>query len=235
LIRLRGVSFAYRPAAPVLAAVDLDLAPGLTLIVGPNGCGKSTLLKILAGIERPHAGTVDIDGHDLWQEEVAARGALAYVPESSDLSPFATIRETLLLVGRLRGEQEASADQALDRLGLAGLGNRVARELSAGQRRRVLLAAAQIGEPRVLLLDEPLEALDPFRHASILAWIDTRVGSGATTVVASHDLDAFGDRASAVISVRDGRCLELTPLPAAGAARRQRLMELGGEASSAAR
>jgi hypothetical protein len=87
VIRLRGVSFAYDRGEPVLDRVDLEIPVGLTLLVGPNGCGKSTLLKLAAGIEQPDSGSIEIAGHDLWRDEVAARRGVVYLPEQPDLTP----------------------------------------------------------------------------------------------------------------------------------------------------
>jgi len=186
VIRLQGVSFAYRAAEPVLAGVDLEIGPGLTLLLGPNGCGKSTLLKMAAGIERPDSGRIEIDGHDLWTDEVAARRGLAYVPEQPDLTPYATLREILDLVCRLRGEPRESGREALARVGLGELSHRSVRELSMGQRRRAVLAAALVGTPRQALLDEPLEAMDRGAREDLLAWTDRLVAAGATVVVVAY-------------------------------------------------
>lgn len=213
MIRFRQAAFAYRPGEPVLAGIDLEIPPGLTLLLGPNGCGKSTLLKLASGVERPDGGRVEIDGHDLWADEVAARRGLAYVPEQPDLTPYATVREILGLVCRLRGEPRSAAEDALDFVGLKDLAHRSVRELSMGQRRRSVLAAALIGTPRHVLLDEPLEAMDRGARESILAWIDRLLTTDATVVVVSHDLAPFAPRAARAFTVRGGRCLRVDPLP----------------------
>jgi ABC-2 type transport system ATP-binding protein len=213
MIRFRQAAFAYRATEPVLAGIDLEIPPGLTLLLGPNGCGKSTLLKLAAGIERPDGGRVEIDGHDLWTDEVAARRGLAYVPEQPDLTPYATVREILGLVCRLRGEPRSAAEEALELVGLRDLAHRSVRELSMGQRRRSVLAAAWIGTPSHVLLDEPLEAMDRGSRESILVWIDRLLAAGATVVVVSHDLAPFAPRAHRAFTVRDGRCLAADPLP----------------------
>ena len=186
-LRFRGVRFGYRPELPVLARLDLAVGPGLTLLTGPNGCGKSTLLRLAAGVERPQEGTVEVDGLDLQRDEVGARLRLAYLPEHPDVSPYATVREVLVLVARLRGEPEARADQVLDEVGLLHLQRRGIRELSHGQRRRVLLGAAWIGAPSVLLLDEPLEAMDTAMRARILAWVGRTVASGGLVLASTHE------------------------------------------------
>jgi ABC-type multidrug transport system ATPase subunit len=213
VIRLHQAAFSYRDAEPVLAGVDLEIAPGLTLLLGPNGCGKSTLLKLAAGIERPDSGRIEIDGHDLWTDEVAARRGLAYVPEQPDLTPYATVREILDLVCRLRGEPREQGREALERVGLGKLSHRSVRELSMGQRRRAVLAAALVGTPRNALLDEPLEAMDRGAREDLLAWTDRLIAAGAAVVVVSHEIEPFAPRATRAISVRDGRCLDAGPLP----------------------
>lgn len=216
MIRFDRVSFHYRPAEPVLDRVDLELGPGLALLVGPNGCGKSTLLKLAAGIERPDEGAIALAGHDLWrdpQSEVEARRGLAYVPEQPDLTPYATLGEIVRLVCRLRGEPVESAAAALDRAGMGALARRSVRELSMGQRRRAILAAAFVGAPRIVLLDEPLEAMDRSARGQILDWIDALIAAGATVVVVSHDLAPFGERAGRFLSVGQGRVVEVAPLP----------------------
>jgi ABC-type multidrug transport system ATPase subunit len=224
MIRLSGVRFGYRAGEPILDRVDLEVAVGLTLLLGPNGCGKSTLLRIAAGVERPDAGSVAIDGHDLWKDEVAARAGLAYVPEQPDLTPYATLDEILALVCRLRGEPIDRAAEALGRVGLAGLGRRSVRELSMGQRRRAVLAAARIGAPRTILLDEPLETLDRAMREEVLAWVEGLRASGATIVIVTHDIDPFAPSAARAITMRGASPIVSDPLPS-GAAERSALLE----------
>jgi iron complex transport system ATP-binding protein len=213
MIRFEGVAFSYRETEPVLSGVDLEIPAGLTLLLGRNGCGKSTLLKMAAGVERPDRGRVTVDGHDLWIDEEQARRTLAYVPEQPDLTPYATVREILGLVCRLRGEPGQAADTALTLVGLDNLAHRSVRELSMGQRRRAVLAAARIGAPSHLLLDEPLEAMDRGAREDILAWIGSRLDDGATVVVVSHDIAPFAARADRAITVKDGRCVSPGTLP----------------------
>jgi ABC-type multidrug transport system ATPase subunit len=213
MIQFHKASFSYRAGEPVLAAIDLAIGPGLTLLLGPNGCGKSSLLKLAAGIEEPDEGRVSIDGQDLWSDEVAARRSLAYVPEQPDLTPYATVREIVTLVCHLRGETRQRGEEALDLVGLRGLAHRSVRELSMGQRRRAVLAAARIGTPRHVLLDEPLEAMDRGAREDILLWIDGLLSTGAGVLVVSHDIEPFVPRAARALTVREGRCLAVDPLP----------------------
>lgn len=223
MISLRGVRFGYGRGAHALACDHLDLAPGVTLLLGPNGAGKSTLLKLVAGIEHPSSGMIAIDGHDLWRDEVAARAAMAYVPEHPDLTPYATVGEVLGLVCRLRERPPAEGEQALVTVGLDGLDHRSVRELSMGQRRRAVLAAAFIGTPTTLLLDEPLESMDRAMRSWLTSWISSAGESGATVVVATHDIEPFVEMARRAVVVRDGVPSLIEPLPGDRRDRREAL------------
>ena len=213
MIALRDVQFSYDGTA-ALTCDALDIGPGVTLLLGPNGAGKSTLLKLVAGVEHPATGTVTVDGHDMWRDEIAARAALAYVPEHPDLTPYATVGEVLGLVCRLRGQPVDQGDRALVTVGLEGLGDRSVRELSMGQRRRAVLAAAFIGEPTNLLLDEPLETMDRAMRSWLTSWITAASERDATVVVATHDVEPFVHLARRAIVVARGVPRVVDPLPA---------------------
>jgi ABC-2 type transport system ATP-binding protein len=212
MIRFRTVSFSYG-GPPVLGGVDLEIASGLTLLLGPNGCGKSTLLKLASGVERPDCGSVEIMGLDLWTDEVAARRDLAYIPEHPDLTPYATIGDIIHLVCRLRSEPFERGREALENAGLGRLAKRSIRELSMGQRRRAVLAAAWIGSPRVVLLDEPLEAMDRGMREGILTWIERLLAESAAVIVATHEIEPFAAQAARAVTVAGARC-NLHSLPA---------------------
>ena len=222
MIAFRNVRFSYGRVV-ALQCDALDVGPGVTLLLGPNGAGKSTLLKLASGVEQPTSGTVAIDGHDLWRDEVAARASLAYVPEHPDLTPYATVGEVLGLVSRLRGRPITDGERALSTVGLDGLGDRSVRELSMGQRRRAVLAAAFIGEPTTLLLDEPLEAMDRAMRAWLTSWITDASARGATVLIATHDIDPFIELAMRAVGVTRGVPELVDPLPADLTTRRSTL------------
>ena len=213
MISLRDVRFGYSRGTTAFSCDALDVGPGVTLLLGPNGAGKSTLLKLISGVEQPTAGSVCVDGHDLWHDEVAARAALAYVPEHPDLTPYATVGEVLGLVCRLRGRPTDDGARALDVVGLRDLGDRSVRELSMGQRRRAVLAAAFIGEPTTLLLDEPLEAMDRPMRQWLTSWITDASAREATIVIATHDVEPFVHLAHCAIAVTQGGARAISPLP----------------------
>jgi ABC-2 type transport system ATP-binding protein len=225
LVRLDRVRFAYTPGGPPALTCDaLDVGPGLSLVVGPNGAGKSTLLRVVAGVERPPHGRVHLLGHDAWRAEAAARAHLAYVPEHPELAPYARIGEVVRLAARLRGLPDDAARDALDAVGLGELAHRTVRELSMGQRRRALLAAAFVGEPRIVVLDEPLETMDRPTRAAIVRWAAARRAAGAAVLVATHDVAPFALLVDAVLVVAAGRVTRGPALPA-DAGRRLALLE----------
>jgi ABC-type multidrug transport system ATPase subunit len=208
-----SVTFGYEPERAVVRQASFALSPGLTLLVGPNGCGKSTLLKLAAGVERPDAGRILVDGADLWREEARARRGLAYLPEFPDITPYAALRDVLRLVCRLRGEPVAAGDRALETFGLAEEAGRSVRELSSGQRKRALFAAAIVGRPPHIFLDEPLDALDRQIADDVLAWTRQRIADGATVAVVSHAIEPFADLAVRALTVRGGLVEQHEALP----------------------
>ncbi|MEM1244894.1 MAG: ABC transporter ATP-binding protein [Acidobacteriota bacterium] len=204
MIRVRDLGFQYGQTV-VLDGVEADFDRGLHLVLGPNGCGKSTLLRLVAGIEVASRGRITLDGFDLWTDEIEARKSLTYVPEHPDLTPFATLREVVRLVARLRGRSDTEADAALEKLGIGDLHRRTVRELSLGQRRRAMLATARIATPRYVLLDEPLDALDRRTRAEVIEWIDSLVNSNHCVLVISHDLAPFAERPAHAGFLEKGR------------------------------
>jgi ABC-2 type transport system ATP-binding protein len=225
MIAFENVSFAYRSENGVLESLSLSLEPGLTLLVGPNGCGKSTLLKLAAGVEKPDAGRILVDGIDLWKDEVEARRRLAFLPEQADITPYATLGEVLTLVCRLRRVPRAKGLEALSLFGLADEVKCSIRELSLGQKKRAVFATALVGTPAHILLDEPLDALDRGIQETVLGWIGERVKGGAAAVVVSHEIEPFAATATRAVTLRDGRAV-VANLPKDSAARFRRLEDL---------
>jgi ABC-type multidrug transport system ATPase subunit len=204
MIVFESASFGYEPEQTVVRNASFTLGPGLNLLLGPNGCGKSTLLKLAAGVERPDRGRILVDGADLWKKEAAARRGLAYLPEFPDITPYAALRDVLRLVCRLRGERKAAGERALEIFGLTAEAGRSIRELSSGQRKRVLFAAAFVGRPDNILLDEPLDALDRGISDDVLGWIGGRAAAGATVAVVSHTIEPFMSLATRALTLSAG-------------------------------
>jgi putative spermidine/putrescine transport system ATP-binding protein len=162
-VRLTGVRRSYGPVTAV-AGVDLDVAEGeFFTMVGPSGSGKTTLLRLIAGFERPDTGTVELAGKDVTRQPPYARDVNTVFQDYA-LFPHMNVTENVeygLRVRRVpKAERRRRAEAALAMVRLAGLGGRKPVQLSGGQRQRVALARAIVNEPEVLLLDEPLGALD---------------------------------------------------------------------------
>ncbi|MFC2160538.1 ATP-binding cassette domain-containing protein [Acidobacteriota bacterium] len=213
MIRFREASYAYENADSVLKGVNLKINPGLTLLVGPNGCGKSTFLKMAAGVEKPDSGSVFIQEFDLWSDEVAARKNLAYLPEQPDLTPYASIREIVDLVCRLRREPLEKGREALEFFGLEKVSGSTVRELSMGQRRRAVFAACLIGDSQHILLDEPLEGMDVGIQKKIIEWITRRLKEGVCLLVVSHSMDPFLELTTRALTIKEGRAFLFESLP----------------------
>lgn len=200
LLRCQNLGAAY-DGRIVLDDVSLDLGPGAYALQGANGSGKSTLLRLLAGAQSPSAGSIWIAGHDLAREPLAARQALAYVPDESPVYPFMTGHELLRFVAAARrvtpGNELAQLTIAL---GLATQLERRFDAMSLGTQKKVLLAASAIGMPRVLLLDEPSNGLD----AAARDVLEERILSLRDTTAilfASHDAEFVAATGASVLTM----------------------------------
>ena len=199
-----------------VVAVDdatVDVPDGQTLaVLGPSGCGKSTLLRVIAGLQRPEAGRVELDGHDVGDVPPHRRG-IGLMFQDDVLFPHRDVSGNvafgLRMAGRPRQEIERRVAELLELVGLAGFQRRAVTSLSGGERQRVALARALAPEPRVLLLDEPLGSLDRPLHDRLLAELaELFERLGITVVAVTHDVtDAFalGHR---VAVMRAGRVVQ---------------------------
>jgi putative spermidine/putrescine transport system ATP-binding protein len=185
-----------------LDGLDLHLAPGeMVVLLGPSGCGKTTALRILAGLERQDAGTISVGGKDLTRVPANKRD-MGMVFQAYSLFPHLTVLDNvafgLKLRGRSRTERRTRAGDMLDLVGLGAQKDRYANQLSGGQQQRVALARALAIEPAVLLLDEPLSALDAKVRVQLRDEIRrVQLDVGTTTLFVTHDQEealAIADR-----------------------------------------
>jgi heme ABC exporter ATP-binding subunit CcmA len=185
-LELRGVGHAYGGRV-VLAGVDYVLEPGRSLgLLGPNGSGKSTLLRCIAGLQRPRAGNVLIDGDESCELAPAKRARVAYAGHRPLLWGGLTTRENLLLGAGLYGLGAEAAERALTSADLDFAAERPAATLSQGQRQRLALARALLPGPALLVLDEPHSGLDEASSARLDALLAEARGK-LTLVVATHE------------------------------------------------
>lgn len=221
-----GVTKTFDGTTDVLRGVDVSVEAGATLaLLGPSGCGKTTLLRIIAGLERPDEGTVTVGDRLLSAptEFVAPeRRRVGMVFQDWALFPHLSVARNVGF-GLARAERRESPriDEALDLVGLAGLGDRMPSTLSGGQQQRVALARAIAPRPSVLLLDEPFSNLDASLRARVRTEIhQLLVGLGITTIFVTHDQDeafVLGDRVAVLAEgavVQAGPPAELYRSPA---------------------
>jgi osmoprotectant transport system ATP-binding protein len=221
MIELKGVSKTYSGLV-VLHQIDLEIAAGrTTVLIGPSGCGKSTLLRVMIGLVQPDAGYVAIAGTQLNPATILeVRHGLGYVIQDGGLFPHLSARDNVILMARyLRWDARKIAGRLselaeLTRFPQDGL-DRFPAELSGGQRQRVSLMRALMLDPKVILLDEPLGALDPMVRAELQADLRAIFRSLEKTVVmVTHDLAEASWFGHQIILLRDGRIVQCGPLRA---------------------
>ena len=209
-LELRDVSLRYgRNSQPALRNLSLSVEPGeLVALLGPSGCGKTTALKIVAGLLAPTSGDVLVDGRSALRVPPEKRGA-AMVFQKSLLFPHMSVEANVGFGLKMRGmpqrEIGAQAREALRRVRMEGYGDRRPGELSGGQQQRVSLARALVTQPKLLLLDEPLSALDAnLRDALRDLLMEVQEEGGYTTLFVTHDQEEAVVLADRIALVTDG-------------------------------
>ncbi|MER5891303.1 ABC transporter ATP-binding protein [Streptomyces sp. NPDC001941] len=216
-LSLRGLRRSFGSAV-ALDGLDLDVAPGeLLALLGPSGCGKTTALRVLAGFERLDSGEVLLDGKDIARVP-ANRRDTGMVFQSYSLFPHLTAADNVAFGMKMRkvgaAERRSRAGELLDLVGLPSYGDRFPHQLSGGQQQRVALARALALEPRLLLLDEPLSALDAKVRVQLREEIRRlQLDLGITTVFVTHDQEEALSMADRVAVMRGGS-LEQCAAPA---------------------
>lgn len=195
-------------------------------LLGPNGSGKTTILRILTGYLRPSAGTVRIDGFDVVRDGHEARARVGYVPENAPLYGHMRVNEFLDFMGRLRGLPSPALRRGIEsargRLALEAVGDVVIGRLSRGYRQRVSIAQAVLHEPKLLVLDEPTNGLDPRQIIELRGLLRT-LAQDCAVLVTSHILSEMERIADRVAILLDGRLLTVHPLAGPGPGRRASL------------
>ncbi len=193
----------------VVAPLDLQLEAGDILgLLGPNGAGKSTIMRMLSGDLAPSGGRIEIGGEDLLTRPIAAKRQLGYLPERPPLLRDQTVDEFLSDCARLRGLDRRALPEARERAkaqcGLEATGRRLIRKLSKGYQQRVGLAQAIIHDPRVVILDEPTDGLDPAQIRQVRELIRT-LAEERGVMLSSHILSEIQASCNRVAILREGR------------------------------
>jgi Cu-processing system ATP-binding protein len=203
-VQLKRVTKRYGKIEAV-REVSFDLPAGETIaLVGHNGAGKTTLLKLMLGLVHPSEGSIRVLGENPAHGEFEARRRLGYLPENVAFNAALTGREVLSFYARLKRERAGKALALLDRVGLGEASTRRVGTYSKGMRQRLGLAQALIGEPQLLLLDEPTTGLDPALRLSFYEIVQGLRDRGATVVLSSHALTEIEERADRVIIMNRG-------------------------------
>jgi len=201
----------YAAAGGTFTAVDdLSFTVGageIVGLIGPNGAGKTTTLRSIAGILRPTAGVVRIDGHDIVADPLEAKRRLAFMPDEPHLFEYLTVAEHLRLVARLYAvdDFDRRAAALLDELELTGKERSLPGELSRGMRQKVVIACGLVRHATTLLFDEPLTGLDPIGIRRMRNTIAARAQQGAAILLSSHLLHLVQEVCSRVIIMDRGR------------------------------
>ncbi|KQC36058.1 MULTISPECIES: ABC transporter ATP-binding protein [unclassified Frankia] len=195
-----------------LRDLDLEVARGEVLgYLGPNGAGKTTTIRLLLGFARPTSGRAEIFGYDCQRRTVEAHRHLAYVPGEANLWPSLTGAEALHLLGRVQGRVDAAyRDELIERFALDP--SKKVRAYSKGNKQKVLLIAALMSRPDLLLLDEPTSGLDPLMEQEFRRSVREARDAGQTVFLSSHilsEVEALCDRVSIL---REGRLIEMGTL-----------------------
>jgi ABC-2 type transport system ATP-binding protein len=191
----------------VLQGIDLSVPRNSVFgFLGPNGAGKSTTMKILVGLIRPTAGTATVAGHDVERDGIAVRSSIGYLPQDVAYWHHLSVRDVLRFTARryLTGDRRSideRVEHVIELAGLTGMTTRKVRKLSGGERRRLGVAEAWVGQPDVLVLDEPSAGLDPEGRHDVLDLLD-RLREQATIFYSTHILDDV-ERVSDQIAVLD--------------------------------
>ena len=213
-LKIQNIRKSYVPGEPVIRGVDLEVNEGeILVLLGSSGCGKTTLLKTIAGLEEQDAGSIVIDGVDMAGVRTEKR-PIAMVFQKSLLFRNMTVEQNINFAPRVnrtmsKAEYQKRTEELLELIDMPGMGKKRATELSGGQEQRVSLARALMTQPKVLLLDEPLSALDAKLRVSMRQHIRRlNAETGTTMVFVTHDQQEAVEMASRIALMHDGRILQ---------------------------
>jgi ABC-2 type transport system ATP-binding protein len=195
---------------PILRDVSFSIGPGeIVAYLGANGAGKTTTMRVVTGLATPDFGRVLFAGRDVAEDPLGYRRRLGYVPETAEVYPFLSGREYLVLAGRLRALDEARlqkrVDELLELLGLAAHRHQGLDSYSKGMRQKVLIGAALLHDPQVLILDEPLSGLDVTSVLVMKALLRELAGRGRTILYSTHHLEVAERLCARALILHDGR------------------------------
>jgi ABC-2 type transport system ATP-binding protein len=193
----------------VIPDLSLEVAEGQTTgLLGPSGCGKTTLLRSIVGVQIVESGEVEVLGSAAGSAELRSR--VAYLTQAPSVYADLSVRENLRFFARILGVGAERVDAAIETVKLGELADRVVRDQSGGQRARVSLATALLGDPEVLILDEPTVGLDPVLRADLWGTFGELAAEGKALLISSHVMDEAAN-CDRLALMREGRFLAVAP------------------------
>ncbi|HVQ39706.1 MAG TPA: ABC transporter ATP-binding protein [Pyrinomonadaceae bacterium] len=212
MLKIRGLTKTYGGRIQALKGVDLDVPSGMFGLLGPNGAGKTTLMKILATLLEPDSGTAEMNGLDLIIQKHQARQLLGYLPQEFGLYPTLTAEQTLDYFAKLKGvwnarERARLVDALLDRVNLSSSRRERVGGFSGGMRQRLGIAQAIIGQPELLIVDEPTAGLDPEERVRFHNLLAETLGENTVVILSTHIVSDVSNLCSHMAIIRQGEIL----------------------------
>jgi len=212
MLVIKELTKTYPSGVQALKGVGLDIQPGMFGLLGPNGAGKTTLMKILATLLEPDSGTAEMNGVNVITQKAETRKMLGYLPQDFGLYPTLTAAQMLDYFAKLKGiinkkERRALVDALLDRVNLSAERNRRLGGFSGGMRQRVGIAQALIGNPELLIVDEPTAGLDPEERTRLHNLLAESIGENTVILLSTHIVSDVSTLCSSFAVIRGGEIL----------------------------
>ena len=225
MLGIKELKKTYPSGVQALKGVSLEVPPGMFGLLGPNGAGKTTLLKIVGTLLEPDSGTVEMNGVDLIARKDKARRMLGYLPQEFGLYPTLTAEQMLDYFAKLKGvtdkrQRRTLIDALLERVNLSSARKQRLGGFSGGMRQRLGIAQALIGEPELIIVDEPTAGLDPEERVRFHNLLSETAGGNAVVILSTHIVSDVSNLCSRMAVIRHGEIL-------ASCAPRQAIDQLG--------
>jgi ABC-2 type transport system ATP-binding protein len=211
MLKIEKLSHVYANGTRALDAVDLTIPPGMFGLLGPNGAGKSTLMRTVATLQTPTSGSIHFDGLDVIAEPEKLRRTLGYLPQDFGVYPRVSAYDMLDHMAVLkgiagRGERKATVESLLNQVNLWGVRKKALAGFSGGMRQRFGIAQALIGNPRLIIVDEPTAGLDPEERNRFLNLLG-EIGEGVVVILSTHIVEDVADLCPRMAVLAEGRIL----------------------------
>lgn len=212
MLRISELKKTYSSGVQALKGVSLEVPAGMFGLLGPNGAGKTTLMKIVATLLEPDSGTVKVNGVDLISRKDKARQMLGYLPQEFGLYPTLTAEQTLDYFARLKGvwnkqQRAVLIDALLERVNLSSERKQKVGGFSGGMRQRLGIAQALIGEPQLIIVDEPTAGLDPEERVRFHNLLSETAGEDTVVILSTHIVSDVSNLCSQMAIIRHGEIL----------------------------